>query len=121
MRASRRVLHLLVVVGLTAFWVRQPCPPVDEATPSWRNGWHAPAVIDREARVEVPTERSESAGPRKEGGGAPPGSASPPRSWIASAHCGPSGLVDEARSQHALLAQLHLRVNGPANAHGARA
>lgn len=104
-----------------ASWVRQPCLPVDEATPSWRNGWHVPAVIDREARTDVPAERSESAGSRKAGGGAPPGPASPSRSWIAPLHAGSMGLVDAARSRHALLAQLHLRVNGTADAHGARA
>ena len=122
MRALRRILHLLVAVGLLAPWVRQPCLPVGDATPSWRNGRHVPAVIDRETRADVlPAKRSEGAGPRKQGGGAPPGAASPPRWWIAAAHRGPNGLVDEARLEHALLAQLHLRVNGSANAHGARA
>jgi hypothetical protein len=118
----RRVLPLLVAVGLLATWARQPCLPEGDAPPFWRNGRHVPAVIDREARADVlPAERSEGTGPRREGGEAPLGAARPPRWGIAAVHCGPNGLVDEARLEDALLAQLHLRVNGAANAHGARA
>lgn len=125
MRVLQSALLLLgALILLANASIRQTDIDRGAQTPTWRLLRHGPAAIANEARTEwLPTARpSDRRVPRKaQSAGSAPDAVAPAQRWIALACCAanrqPGGRFDD----RVLVAQFHHRVNGSANANGARA
>lgn len=122
MQAFRQVLQLLVAMGLLAAWVGQPELVRADHAPVWRSGGHVAAATTHEARAAVlpPDPADDDVGPGKKDSGGAGSAAAPARQWIVPA-CGDANCLAGEAGLECALTQPHLRVNGSANAQGARA
>ena len=124
MNALRFVLLPLLATGLLAApGVRQSGRAYDEPTPTWRSAQHGPEAVVLDSRAEALSARppDERVPDTASDGNASPDSAASAQRWGHSERGEARGLSARTADERLTLAQSHRRVNGSANAHGARA
>jgi hypothetical protein len=122
--ALRLALLPLLATGLLAApGVRLPGHASDDPTPIWRSAQHGPEAVATDSRAEALSALppDEDVPGTTSAGDVPPSAAVSAQRWRASGCDEASGAFGGAVDGRIALAQSHRRVNGSANAHGARA